>query len=294
MAVYRRTYKTYDGRLTPDWARFLVIARYSSATLFKSRMFTAFTVLCFFPVLIAIAFIYFAHSGTAQMLLGAQFMSRVKVQNIWFANELMVQAWFGFILAAAAAPGLVTRDFANHALQLYLSRPLSRVEYLLGKIAVLAALLSCTTWIPGLLLFTLQASLEGHGWWWDNFYLLGSIILAGCLWIAVISLMTLALSIWVRWRIAATALIIGVFFLLPGFGEALNAILRTRSGLLLNLPYTLQVVWMRLFRIDPNILHRIGMDRIPLLSAWITVLSACLFSVFLLNTRLKAREVERA
>ena len=54
---------------------------------------------------------------------------------------LGIQSWMGFVLTAWGAPGMITRDFANHAVQLYLSRPLSRTEYLLGKASVLAALL---------------------------------------------------------------------------------------------------------------------------------------------------------
>ena len=293
MAVYKRTYKTYEGRLTPAWSRFSVVARYSFANLFKSRIFTAFTVLCLFPVLLGIAQIYLVHSATAQMLLDVRRLSIIKITNSWFAFFLQVEAWLGFLLAAAAAPGLVTRDFANHSLQLYFSRPLSRVEYLAGKITVLAALLSCTTWIPGLLLFALQAQLEGNGWGWNNAYLVGSIVLSSWLWIAVIALVTLALSVWVRWRIAATALIIGVFFLLPGFAQMVNLILGTRQGLMFSLPYTLNVAWMHLYRLDPRALHSLGMDRIPLLSAWITVITACLLSLLLLNARLQAREVER-
>ena len=293
MAVYKRTYKTYDGPLTPSWSRFGVVARYSFSTLFKSRIFTGFTVVCFFPLLIAVAQIYFIHNPLAQSLLDMRLGNLLKIDNRWFAQFLYIQAWLGFLLAAAATPGMVSKDFANHALQLYLSRPLSRVEYLLGKISVLAVLLSVVTWIPGLLLFALQAQLEGHGWAWDNFYLIGSIILSGWLWIAVMSLLMLGLSVWVKWRIAATGLILGVFFLLPGFGAAFNAVMRTQWGWLLNLPYVLDVIWQNIYRIDPEFLHLTHQDRIPLWSAWATVLMVCLMSVWLLNQKLKAREVER-
>src|SRR5436305_10139192 len=293
MAVYKRTYKTYDGQLTPPWSRFMVVARYSFSTLFKSRIFTAYTVLCFFPLLIFAAQIYFVHNTMAQQLLDLRLGRFLKIDNRWFAQFLQVQAWLGFLLAAAATPGMVSKDFANHALQLYLSRPLSRVEYLLGKISVIAVLLSVVTWIPGLLLFALQAQLEGNGWAWEHFYLIGSIILSSWLWIAVMSLLMLALSVWVKWRIAATGLILGVFFLLPGFAEAFNAIMRTDWGRLLNLRYVLHLIWQRIYRIDPQFLHLTHQDRIPLWSAWATVFMICLFSAWLLNLRLKAREVER-
>ena len=37
----------------------------------------------------------------------------------------------GFILAVWGGPGMITKDFANHSVQLYLSRPLSRAEYVI-------------------------------------------------------------------------------------------------------------------------------------------------------------------
>jgi ABC-2 type transport system permease protein len=296
MAVYKRTYKPYDGPQTPAWSRFYVISRYTFSTLFKSRIFTAFTVLCFFPVLIGIAYIYFLHSGTAQMLLSVNVRSTLTINNFWFATFLQVQAWLGFWLVTAAAPGMVSRDFANHGIQLYLSRPISRTEYLLGKLTVLACLLSCTTWVPGLLLFSLNAGLEGSSWAWENSYLVGSIILSGFLWIAVISFVCLALSVWVKSRIAGTGLILGIFFLLPGFGRAMDVILRTEWGRLFSLGYALQVVWLHLYRIDatnPRYLRAFKADVVPLWSALATVLVACAASLLLLNRRLKAREVER-
>ena len=293
MAVYKRTYKVYQGARTPVWSRFAVLTRYSLSTLFDSKFFTAYALFCLLPFLGGIAQIYLAHSQTAQLLLGMRFSSVLRVNNNWFATVLNIQAGFGFILVAWAAPGMITRDFANQALQLYFSRPLSRTEYILGKISVLAVLLSCITWIPLLLLFCLEAQMEGHGWGWSNFYLVGSIFVSSWLWIAVISLLALALSVSVKWRIAATGLIIAVFFLLPGFGQVFDNILGTHWGYLINLIYVMQVVWGHLFRIEPHLRHTLQTDLVPLWSAWASIVTACLVSLLLLNRRLKAREVER-
>ena len=52
-------------------------------------------------------------------------------------------------LAAFVGPGQVSPDLANNALSLYLARPFSRAEYVLGKMSVLVILLSLMTWVPG-------------------------------------------------------------------------------------------------------------------------------------------------
>lgn len=293
MAVYRRSYTAYKGAVTPQWSRFAVLARYGFSTLFESRPFTGYAVMCLVPFLGALVFIYVVHNASVQALINVRFRSQPLIDNSFFLAFLGIEAWMGFLLTAWAAPGMITKDFANHSVQLYLSRPLSRAEYLAGKIAVLATLLSFITWIPALLLFEIQAELQGGGWGWQNLWLAGAILLAALMWIALISLLSMAISVWVRWRIAATALMIGVFFLLPGFGEIMNVILRTHWGKLLNFPFVVSMVWAHLFRLPVQQIHFAGFDQVPLWSAWACLLALCAFSLWVLNLRLKAREVER-
>ncbi len=296
MAVYKRTYKAYRGPLTPGWSRFMVLSRYGFATLFDSRLFTGYTVLCMVPFLVGISIIYFVHSSTAQAIFRTSFgQGQVEglITNRWFMIFLAVEAWMSFFLTAWAAPGMVSKDFANSSIQLYLSRPLSRAEYILGKVSVLGVLLSCTTWIPALLLFLLHAGMQGHGWLWDNLWMAGAIILSGLIGIALVTLLSMALAVWVKWRIAATGLMLATFFVLPGFGAAVNLILRTPMGSLLNLPYMIVLVWTRLFRLPWHLQGgRFGI--VPLWSAWAMLLFVCAFSVWLLHRKLKAREVERS
>ncbi|HEU4415546.1 MAG TPA: ABC transporter permease subunit [Candidatus Angelobacter sp.] len=296
MAVYKRTYKAYSGPLTPAWSRFTVLSRYGLANLFASRPFTAYTVLCFIPFLIGLAYIYIVHSSTAAAVLGISVGNAMPgtVNNVWFVGFLGWEVAMGFILAAWGGPGMITKDFANHSVQLYLSRPISRAEYLFGKVSVLGALLSCTTWIPALLLFFIKAELQGHGWLWDNLWMAGAIVIGCLLWIATIALLSMTVAVWVKWRIAATALMLAIVFLLPALGAVVDLILRTQWGNLINLPYVISVIWAHLFRLDSLNRHHGGFDAIPLWSAWASLLSICAFCVWMLDRKLRAREVERA
>jgi len=296
MAVYKRTYKAYRGPLTPAWSRFSVLSRYGLKNLFNSRPFTAYTVLCFIPFLVGLVFIYFVHSTLAQEVLNIRFGKEPIVNNAWFLGFLGTEAWMGFILAAWGGPGMITKDFANHSVQLYLSRPLSRAEYLFGKASVLGSLLACTTLIPALILFFVQAELQGQGWLWENLWIAGAMVLGCLIWIATISLLSMAVAVWVRWRIAATALMLGVFFLLPALGAVMGAILRTQWGHVINFPMMITIIWAHLFRVvesGPGI-TRPGFDVVPLWAAWASLLSLCVFCVWLLDRKLRAREVERA
>jgi ABC-type transport system involved in multi-copper enzyme maturation permease subunit len=292
MAVYKRTYKAYRGALTPAWSRFTVLSRYGFATLFDSRAFTAFTVICMIPFLAGLVLIYVVHNPTARALLN---IGKIPlITNSWFLAFLGFEGWMGFLLTAWAGPGMVSKDFANQSIQLYLSRPISRAEYLLGKVSVLGGLLSCTTWIPALILFIVQAQLEGHGWGWNNLWMAGSIIVAGLLWISLISLLVMALSVWVRWRIASTGLMIGIFFFLPAFGKIFDFIMSSNLGNLISFPYLITEVWANLFRVSESQRHLARLDLVPLWSAWASLLTVCGISLWLLNTKLKAREVVRS
>jgi len=189
-----------------------------------------------------------------------------------------------FVLTAFTGPGLISPDLANGALPLYFCRPFSRAEYVTGKASVLAILLSQITWIPGLVLFAIQSSLAGPAWAWDHLWIAGSIILSSLIWIAVLSLLALALSAWVKWKIVAGALLLGVLFFGAGFGHAVNAVLHTESGYFINIVYLMGTVLTSLFRIDAD-------GAISSAQAWIALLIYCALCLALLVRKVKAFEV---
>jgi len=293
MAVYKRTYKVYEGPLTPAWSRFSILTRYSVSSLFDSRLFTGYTVLCLVPTLALIVFIYVTHLPALQASLKLQPDELPAFDQFWFTWALPANVGLSFFMVAWVAPTLIIKDFSNQAIQLYLSRPLARMEYLLGKIAVLAGLLSCITWVPSLILFGLQAQMEGNGWGWRHLLIPVAMMVGSWLWIGVVSLLALAFSVWVRSRITATALIFVVFGFLPGFAAVFDAILRTPWGNVFILTYVLKVVWAHLFAFSPQFIHARGLDQIPLWSAWASIGITCLVSFLLLEAKLRAREVER-
>ena len=88
---------------------------------------------------------------------------------------MSIQASLAFFVTLLVGPPLVARDLRNNALPLYLCRPFTRAEYVLGKMSVLLILLSAITWIPQLLLFCFQAYLDGAGWFVLNLWIASAI-----------------------------------------------------------------------------------------------------------------------
>src|SRR5262249_49168447 len=145
-------------------------------------------------------------------------------------------------------------DLTNNALPLYLCRPFTRAEYVIGKMSVLAILISAITWIPGLLLFIFNSYLEGASWFASNIWIAGAILLASLLLIGVYSLLSMAFSAWIKWRLAASAALFGLFMISNAVGLTINELFRTKWGSFFNLTMLFSTIEDSLFR-DHNSLR---------------------------------------
>ena len=284
MAVYKRTYAAYEGSLTPAWSRFLILPRYSFARLWQSRFLVMFFMACFFYPLGCIGYIYLANNLSILSSFGIPVGNFIKVEPSLFLYFCSVQAAFTYLLTAFVGPSLISPDLVNGALPLYLCRPFSRTEYIAGKMSVLVFLLSLVTWVPGLILFVIQASLAGWEWTRANFWIAGSLFIGLMVWILLLSLLALALSAWIKWKIAAGGLVLGVFFAGAGFGSALNSVMRTKYGTLLNLTDVMFIVWSKLFKVPSD-------SGISTEAAWICIGVVCAICLWMLVRRVRAFEV---
>ncbi len=288
MSVYRRQYHAYGGALTPERSRFLVVVRYALDELLGSRMLMAFLLVALLPVLAEAVLIYLAHNPVARALVGlADIEKFLRIDSGFFYHVLSTQCFLGLILTAWVGPGLIAADLAGGALPLYLSRPFSRAEYVLGKAAVLVVLLSGLTWIPGLLLYLLNAALAEGAWGMTHVRIPFALIAGSFGWISVVGLFALSLSAWIKWRLAASAMLFGVFFVSAGLGETVAVVLRVSWGRVFSLNEVFEVVWAHLLG-SPH------PDRgVPLHAAWLVLAGLCGVSLWVLHHRLRAREMVR-
>ncbi len=283
--VYKRGYEPYSGPLTPEWSRFLVIARAAYRRIFESRFVIGFFVLAYIFPLVCAVLIYLPHNLAANELFN--FRKLVPIDGVFFYRYLNQQGMLAFLMTGFLGPGLVAPDLANNALPLYLCRPFSRVEYVIGKMSVLAILISVITWVPGLLLFAFNAHLEGFGWLTGNWWIAVGLFVGSWAWIVTLCFLALAMSAWVKWRIAAGALIFGIFFVAAGFGEAINHALDTKLGNLVNIVAVIQTVWHVMFR-------RTEAANMPLPVAWAMLLAFSGVCYLLISRKLRAYRVERS
>lgn len=286
MAVYERAWRRYTGPLTPVRGRCLVVTRFGLSEAFSSRLFTAFYAACFLPSLAGLFIIYLRHNlgllqqlGLTQEMLGGLTLTFFQFLFLW-------QAVPAFFLMVVLAPSLVAPDLANNAMPLYLSRPITRTDYVVGKLTVIFILVSPPTWVMGLLIFGLQSHEQGGGWAVSNWRIALAYTVGHVVWIGVISLLALAVSAWVRFKPAARAALFGVLFILSGFAQAVNAITRTSIGDAVHLSRAISSVVMALFGAPTP-------SGLPVVANWATLVAVALISVWLLNRKLRAHEVVR-
>ena len=287
MAVYSQAYQPYRGTYTSRRWRFLTIPRFAYREVFRSRIFLAFFVLSFVPPLTASLIIYLHYNVSALEILGiGATKDLIAVDAGFFSSYTWLQGMLCYLLALTIGPALVSPDLINNALPLYLSRPFRQGEYVLGKFTVIAALASLISWIPLSGCFLLQAFLEGGTWFTSHWQIAAGIILGSAVWITVISLLTLAVSAWVRWKPVARAVMIGIFLVGGGFGNAIDGIFHTTWGGLVNLGASMSQVWSALFGVEQP-------PGPPLEAAWLVLLAFSLLSWIALRRKIKAYEIVR-
>jgi ABC-type transport system involved in multi-copper enzyme maturation permease subunit len=293
VSVYKRSYRPYAGPLTGTREQFLALMRYAFAEAWASRVTAVLFVLCLSPALISMITIYIMNNETVRALMspGRGPAPVLAMDERFFYVVLLSQCWPALALTAWVGPRLISTDMSNNALAVVLSHPITRVEYVLAKMSVLAGFLSAVTWIPLLLLFAFQSHLSATPWAMSHIGIAIGMFVGSWLWIILLSLMALAVASWVKWRIVATGLLFGFIFVPAGVGTVFNAVMRTDWGGLLNIPFMITTLWRRLVNAPiPEFMARHELPTTAILLSLTAIGFAC---VAALNARIRAREVVR-
>jgi ABC-type transport system involved in multi-copper enzyme maturation permease subunit len=289
MSVFQHDYRPYEGPTTALWKRPLVLARYGMAEAWGSKITVGLAVLALLPCVVDLVLMYLANNPVAKMLVvgGSKVL---EINERFFLGVLETQCWFALVLAAWIAPRLVSFDLGDNALPILLSHPISRFGYVLGKFIALIVSLSYVTWVPLLILFVYQCYASPVPWAMGHLGIAFGLFAGAAVWVVVLSLIGLAVSSWVKWRVIATGAMFAVIFVPAGVGGIASAILRTKWGLLLNVPVVMSELWQRLVG-APDIFR--GKVDLPTPAIAAVLVVASLLCIAVLNARIRAREVVR-
>ncbi len=288
MAVYDHGYRCYGGALMPARSRFLVISRYGLRDVFASRLFLAFFAFCFAWPLVLLVAMYLRYNAEALALINisaSDLLDLVQV-NTWFFQNLFLRAqlYLAFVVVLVVGPSLVSADLRNRAMPLYLSRPLTRTDYVLGKLVVLGVLVSAITWVPGLLLFAIQAALGGGEWLAEHWRVAPSLVVVSTVWMLCMSLPMLAIAAWVKWKPWARIVFLGAILSGTAFGEFYKQFYDSWLG-------SMVVAFDVTAALSSSVFGTEGSVQMPGAAAWLAAVGLVALSAALLYRRVRAFEV---
>jgi len=137
------------------------------------------------------------------------------------------QDLFVFLVTVTLGAVSIAEDRRANALQIYLSKPLTRFEYIVGKLSVLVAFLLFITWVPALLLLVVQVVFAGNfAFLKANLYLFPAITVYSLIEVLLVSICVLALS-----SMSTSGRFVGILYTaLIFFSDAVYGVLRAVTG----------------------------------------------------------------
>lgn len=187
MPIHDQSYRRYEGQRAALGRSWTVIAWAGIRGMLRKRMFLGVLIFAWVPFIIRAVQIYIA----ANFPQAAMLTPDAKM----FRDFLDQQDFFVFITTIYVGAGLIANDRRANALQIYLSKPLLRAEYIAGKAAVLFTFLMLITWLPALLLLMIQVLFSGSFTFLKaNLFLFPAITVAASLQALLATLTMLALS----------------------------------------------------------------------------------------------------
>ena len=122
-----------------------------------------------------------------------------------------------FFITVYVGRGLIANDRRANALQIYLSKPLTRLEYIFGKLAILMAFLLLVTWVPAVVLLLVQVLFPGSfAFVLENLHLLPAITVFSFIQVVTVASAMLALSSLSNSSRFVGILYAGLIFFSPG------------------------------------------------------------------------------
>ncbi|MCL4812273.1 MAG: hypothetical protein KJ061_07310 [Vicinamibacteraceae bacterium] len=187
MPIHDQSYRRYGGRREDVRRAWTVIAQSGIMTLLKRRAFLGLLLVAWLPFIVRAVQIFIAANFPQASILAM----RAEQYRAFFDQ----QGIFVFFVTVYVGAGLIANDRRANALQLYLARPITRAEYVAGKMAILVTFLLAVTLLPGLLLFLLQAAFAGSfAFARENIYLVPAMTIFSLVEVFVAAFTMLALS----------------------------------------------------------------------------------------------------
>jgi ABC-2 type transport system permease protein len=174
MPIFDQGYQHWKGHLSGHGWRWLAIARHGVRIGMQGRVFRIVLLIALLPAIVLAAVLSLWSlverksdlvAPIVQFLASSRILSpdvvadprhyRLEVWTVCYNYFFSTQLTLSMILIVLVGPSLISQDLRFNALPLYLSRPMRRIDYLLGKLGVIAAFLGLAIIVPCLLTYGL-------------------------------------------------------------------------------------------------------------------------------------------
>src|SRR5438105_11483020 len=181
MPIFDQGYQHWSGHLTGHAWRWMAITRRGVQNALQGRWIRLFLIVAWMPAAI-LAFVLCLWgllerqselidwvrpllTFLDQPILEGPREYRTQIWTICYSYFLLTELRFSMVLILLVGPNLISQDLRYNALPLYFSRPLRRIDYFIGKLGIITALLALIVIVPSIvayvlgLLFSLDASI---------------------------------------------------------------------------------------------------------------------------------------
>ncbi len=280
MPIHRERYRRREGGVDLRGGAWAVIAANGLRSLVRKRAFLFLMILAWIPAVVRGVQIWAAANVPGMAQIGM-----LAVTPAMFRDFLNQQEPLVFFITVYVGSGLIADDIRANALQLYLSRPITRTQYIAGKAAILMAALAAVTFVPAILLLLLVPAFAGSiTFLTNNLSLVPSIAAYSVVQITLCAFLILALSSLSKSRWFVSILYAGLAFFTHAVFGVLGAALDGSSFSWVSIFANVRQVGDVLFRMAPR--H----DTNPAISA-IVIALIIIGSALVLRRRIRAVEV---
>ena len=284
MPIHTQDYRHWEGTLKPhNHTRWWVIAKAELKLLAQRKIVRLIVAIP--PVIYILTYGILIYIFNILPDMFNEFdIDRGFFQGFLFRINTVQSAFFIALVVIFGGAGLIANDLKHNTLSLYLSKPISWVDCLIGKFIVIGTLLACMTLVPGLLLFLEHVLLTDTPFLKENYWLPLSIIVYSVIIITITSLLMLVFSSLTTNSRYATIGFCAVWFGLPVLHLILKEVLSTSTVALVSVWANFDRLGNALFGLESS--YNIHWSLTLLLLAALT--AAC---ILVLRHRIRAVEI---
>jgi ABC-2 type transport system permease protein len=277
MPIHDQSYRHYAGGKALPGRSWMVITGAGIRTMIRKRAFLGLLIFSLAPFLVR----------AVQMWISANYPQAAILNPTpeTFREFLEQQDFFVFVITVYVGAGLIANDRRANALQIYLSKPLMRSEYIVGKLAILFVFLTMVTFVPAMLLLWLKVAFDGSfAFLTNNLFLIPAIVVGSLIQVSLASFTMLALSSLSKSARYVGILYVGITFFTTAIYGALYAITGSSRVSWISIGANVSQVVDVIFRLKPRYAT-------PWEVSLLVIIGLIVISVSILERRVRGVEV---